>query len=69
MQLVVPEQDVQEMLTQDGQVALVLKHALANGAINVLRRYGQGSKSWCLIELAGTVCLAYGLTLQERRFS
>ena len=64
----VPEHEVKELLTQDGQVALVLKHALANGAINVLRGYGQGSKSWCLIELAGTVCLAYGLTFKKGGF-
>ena len=65
----VPESEMQQLLTQDSQLALVLKYALANGAINVQRNYGQGGKSWCLVELSGTVCLAYGLTFKRGGFS
>jgi hypothetical protein len=44
-------------------VLLVLKQAVAHGAITIERNYGQGSKKWCLIELTGTVSLAKGLTM------
>lgn len=63
-----PEQEMQEFLTRDSELALVLKYALANGAIGIQRDYGQGGKSWCIIELSGTVCLAHGLTFKRGGF-
>ena len=70
----IPESEMSAMLEKKSDVAVVLKHAMANGAISVRRDYGQGHKTWCLIELSGTVCLAHGLTLKrggflERRIS
>jgi hypothetical protein len=64
----IPEEEMKQLLTYDSELALVLKHALANSAITVCRDYGQGGKSWCLIELSGTVCLAHGLTFKRGRF-
>jgi len=57
-----------ENIPPDDDLLLVLKHALANGAITIERNYGQGSKQWCLIELTGTVSLAYGLTFLRGGF-
>jgi len=64
----IPEEEIQELLRNESDLALVLKHALANGAIIVRRGYGQGGRSWCLIELSGTVCLAHGLTFKRGGF-
>ena len=47
----------------DSEVLMVLKQAVAHGAVNIERNYGQGGKLWCLIELTGTVSLAKGLTM------
>lgn len=57
-----------EGLSQDDELASVLKYAIANGAITIARNYGQGSKLWALIELAGTVSLVYGLTFNRGGF-
>lgn len=51
-----------QRLPSDDLVLLVLKHAVARGAVTIERDYGQGGKLWCLIELSGTVALAHGLT-------
>lgn len=64
----IPEEEMHQLLTDNDDLALVLKHALANGAIVVNRNYGQGGKSWCLMELSGTVCIAHGLTLKRGGF-
>ena len=64
----VTEFEMSAMLEKEEDVAVVLKHALANGAISVRRDYGQGGKVWCLIELSGTVCLAHGLTFKRGGF-
>ncbi len=64
----VPEQEMAELLADESDLALLLKHALANGTISVVRDYGQGGKSWCLIELSGIVCVANGLTLKRGGF-
>ncbi|MCM0751654.1 hypothetical protein DEA98_10780 [Brucella pseudogrignonensis] len=64
----IPEEEIQELLRGESELAFVLKHALANGAIIVRRNYGQGGRSWCLIELSGTVCLAHGLTFKRGGF-
>lgn len=64
----VPEFEMSAMLEKENDTAVILKHALANGAISVRRDYGQGGKNWCLIELSGTVCLAHGLTFKRGGF-
>ena len=66
--IAVPEDEMKKLLAQESELALVLKHALANGAITVRRDYGQGGKLWCLIELSGVVCLAHGLTFKRGGF-
>lgn len=62
------EKDIGELLVSSEELALILKYAVAHGAIEVTRDYGQGGKSWCLIELSGIVCLAHGLTLRRGGF-
>ncbi|MEP4258024.1 MAG: hypothetical protein ABJ375_01840 [Rhizobiaceae bacterium] len=64
----IPEFEISALLEKESELAVVLKHALANGAISVRRDYGQGGKDWCLIELSGTVCLAHGLTFKRGGF-
>ncbi|HYD64163.1 hypothetical protein [Azospirillum sp.] len=57
-----------EALSFDDELGTVLKYAIANGAITIERNYGQGGKSWALIELTGTVNLVYGLTFNRGGF-
>ncbi|MEO1603385.1 MAG: hypothetical protein AAFU49_23585, partial [Pseudomonadota bacterium] len=57
-----------KMFTSDDPILLVLKHAVASGAVTIERDYGQGGKLWCLIELTGTVALAFGLTFVRGGF-
>lgn len=66
--IAVPEHEMKELLTEEEELAFILKHALANGTITVVRNYGQGGKSWCLIELSGPVCLTHGLTMMRGGF-
>lgn len=66
--IAIPEAEMQRLLTDEDELAVLLKHALANGTIVVRRDYGQGGKFWCLIELSGTVCIAHGLTLKRGGF-
>lgn len=55
-------------IAADDEVLMVLKQAVAHGAITIEREYGQGSKLWCLMELTGTVCLSTGLTFNRGGF-
>lgn len=64
----VPDEEIERLINADDELALVLKYAIAHKAIEIQRDYGQGSKSWCLIELSGIVCLAHGLTLKRGGF-
>lgn len=57
-----------EALPLDDELGMVLKHAIANGAITIERNYGQGGKLWALMELTGTVSLVYGLTFNRGGF-
>lgn len=62
------EIEMKDLLASERELALVLKFAIAYGAIVAIRDYGQGGKAWCLLELSGPVCLAYGLTLNRGGF-
>jgi hypothetical protein len=64
----VPDSEMQAFLTNESELAFVLKFAIAYGAIIAVRDYGQGGKNWCLLELSGPVCLRYGLTLNHGGF-
>nr|WP_245457299.1 hypothetical protein [Rhizobium leguminosarum] len=63
----IPEAQMDALL-HDGEAAMVLKYAIAYGALVAVREYGQGGKSWCLLELSGPVCLSYGLTFKRGGF-
>ena len=62
------EEEMGKLLLANDELALILKYAVAHGAIEVTRNYGQGSKDWCLIELSGVVALSHGLTLRRGGF-
>lgn len=64
----VPESEMKELLGSGSELAYALKYAIAYAAIVAVRDYGQGGKSWCLLELSGPVCLKYGLTLKRGGF-
>lgn len=62
------EEEMRKLLLSNDELALILKYAVAHGAIEVTRNYGQGSKDWCLIEVSGVVALSHGLTLRRGGF-
>lgn len=62
------ESEMKDLLASETETALILKYGIAYGAIMAIRDYGQGGKIWCLLELSGPVCLAYGLTLNRGGF-
>jgi hypothetical protein len=66
--IAIPEAEMKELLASENELARVLKYAIAYGALTAIRGYGQGGKDWCLLELSGPVCLAYGLTLSRGGF-
>lgn len=61
------ESEMLELANEDN-TSIILKQAIANGAVNIERDYGQGGKLWCLIELTGTVNIVYGLTFKRGGF-
>ncbi|KSB91120.1 hypothetical protein AS593_06040 [Caulobacter vibrioides] len=66
--IAVPDSQMDELLASEHELAQVLKYAQAYGAIVAVRKYGQGGKEWCLLELAGPVCLNQRLTLKRGGF-
>jgi hypothetical protein len=66
--IAVPESEMKELLGSGSELSYALKYAIAYAAIVAVRDYGQGGKSWCLLELSGPVCLKYGLTLKRGGF-
>ena len=64
----IPEDDMPAFLEGDSELLLVLKFAIAYGAIVAVRNYGQGGMLWCLLEMSGPVCLKHGLTFKRGGF-
>ena len=64
----VPEEEMSALIDSNDEFAFVLKYAVAHGALSFQREYGQGGRLWCLIELSGVACLAYGLTFKRGGF-
>ena len=62
------ENEMRPIVDGNDKTAMVLKYGVAYGAIELQRNYGQGGKSWCLIELSGVVCLHFGLTFKRGGF-
>ncbi|GHA25077.1 hypothetical protein GCM10007989_20940 [Devosia pacifica] len=62
------ESEMKQLLHSDTELPVVLKYAIAYGALSAVRDYGQGGKQWCLLELSGPVCLANGLDLSRGNF-
>jgi hypothetical protein len=66
--IAIPEEEMPAFLEGNSELLLVLKFAIAYGAIVAVRDYGQGGTYWCLLELSGPVCLKHGLTLKRGGF-
>lgn len=62
------ESEIKPLLTSNDELALVLKYAIAYGAMSAVRDYGQGGKMWCLLELSGPVCITFGLGFDRGNF-
>ncbi|WP_236736261.1 hypothetical protein [Agrobacterium tumefaciens] len=62
------ESEIKSLLASNDELALVLKYAIAYGAMSAVRDYGQGGKMWCLLELSGPVCIKYGLGFDRGNF-
>ncbi len=65
--IAIPESEMPDLAGEDN-ASIVLKQAIANGAVNIERNYGQGGKLWCLIELTGTVNVVHRLTFKRGGF-
>lgn len=64
----IPMDDFNEIIDRDDDLTQILKYATGYGVLHVIPNYGQGSKDWCLIEVAGPGCLVHGLTLKRGGF-
>jgi hypothetical protein len=62
------QDEFEAMPDQCPELAQLLQVAIANNALTVVPRYGQGGKKWCLLELGGIVILRHGLTLKRGGF-
>ncbi len=62
------ESEIKVLLAGKDELALILKYAIAYGAMSAVRDYGQGNKIWCLLELSGPVCIKYGLGFDRGNF-
>ena len=70
----IPADEMAAQIQSNSETSLILKYAYAYDALNIVPDYGQGGKTWFLIELSGLVCLRHGLNLKrgyflERRMS
>lgn len=57
-----------DSLDDESQTLHILKYAVAYGALLPVEDHKQGGKLWRKFELAGVVCLKYGLTLKRGGF-
>lgn len=60
--------ELDALLLSDSELPVVLKYAVAYGALIPILNYGQGSQKWCLLELCGPLCISYGLGLDRGNF-
>lgn len=62
------EAEMEGLQSRQPRLSRALHYGVAYNAFAVVRRYGQGGKLWCLIELGGVARVAYGLTLARGGF-
>ncbi|MFN0050627.1 MAG: hypothetical protein ACKV0T_00460 [Planctomycetales bacterium] len=64
----IPQAEYDQLGSNNPEVARVLQFAVAYNALLVVPHYECKQKEWCLLELAGPVNLAHGLTLMRGGF-
>lgn len=64
----IPQSEFDALGDRNSVLGSVLQFAVAYSALRIVRNYGQGGKTWCLLDLGGVVRLARGLTLRRGGF-
>lgn len=64
----IPQKELDDLLSQNNTLTRILHFAFAYKALVFVPHYNCKGKEWCLLELGGIPCIAYGLTLGRGGF-
>jgi len=62
------QEEFDDVGKKSGELSHILKFGIAYNAISIVPHYSCKNSEWCLLELGGTIVLAYGLTLKRGGF-